>query len=150
MNISSKLLLIFFCVILFQCNTGTENLKNSLQGSWFYFYDEIYFELHITDNRLIYHSDIMGTQIKPYKLTNDKLIKVYEGENDHTPTTINIINLNENDAIIEQDYNTFHLKRLDIETIDPQKILEVDSPYYKTFLDSFKERKANNESSITL
>ena len=142
-----KLSLVFFCLILSQCNTTS---KETLQGSWFYLYDDIYFELHIIDNKFIYHSDIMGTQIKSYKLGNDGMIQIYEGENDRTPTTISIIELNESDAIIEQDYNTFYLNRLDIKAIDPQKLLEVNSPYYKSFLDSFKKRKTNNKSSTNL
>jgi hypothetical protein len=140
LRVSCPLLLF---VLLHSCNPNSSNNLDSLKGSWFYLFEDLYFELHVSDTHFIYQNELSGTEIKSYSIVGINKIKLYRGENDPNPTIVSVVNLDKETAIIEQDLYKLSLQKMNLKKIDLSKLLEVDSQYYKDFIKSFNQRKTN-------
>jgi len=148
MKITHKTIKLLLLALLIACNPKPSISIDDLKGSWFFFFDGIYFELYITGTYFIYHSELLGTQIKNYSVAKNGSIEIFLSENDPNPVTISIISLAGNKAIIEQDFRELSLQKMNLDKIDLSKLLEFDSQYYKDFIKGFQKRMQKMKSEM--
>jgi hypothetical protein len=116
--------------------TSTED--DLIIGSWYFEFDNSYFELHITDKLIVRHDDYFGTQF--IDCSEKKIV----GTTFQAPsgTAIKIFKVFKNKAKMQiSDQGEFDLIRIDGLIIEPHKLRDHKDSYIKEFNKAFERRK---------
>ncbi|MFW5700661.1 MAG: hypothetical protein ACOCWM_03140 [Cyclobacteriaceae bacterium] len=109
-------ILIIIISNIFYLNSGFLQLK--INDSWYFFNDESYSELHITDNKIYFITEFFDVEIYDYRICDDS-IKLFRGN--ELSRVINIVKHDDN-LILEEGiykYNLFKIDRLnEVENIE--------------------------------